>query len=273
MGYVAGLRRLYARGRRCRRAWAPHVEQSRALIVQAAQECTRRRRVLVVGSGPLFDVPLAQLSWRFKEVVLVDIVHLGRSRLKIRRFANARAITADVTGMAEAVYDWAQSGCRGAFPDRKPAAFPDGDFDLVVSCNILSQLPLSVVRYARRCGGERAMKDEADMSRRMVLRHLDWLASFDAAVCLIADTHQQHWVRGRMECDNDILWGVVLPAGARQWVWDLAPRPEVSDQYDVKHCVAGYVRFPKEAWRTGSAGAEADSVSAAGAGTLDMNPE
>ena len=248
MGYVRGLRRLYARGRRCRPAWAPHVQRSRALILEAAQLCSRHLRVLVVGSGPLFDVPVAQLSRRFEEVVLADIVHLGRVRVKIRQFSNVSLATVDVTGMAEAVYDWARKDHRSAPPDRMPNAFLEEDFDLVVSCNVLSQLPLSVVRYATRVRGQEALGDSVAFSQRMVIRHLDWLVSFGGNVCLITDTHQRHRSDGKIECDSDILWGVALPPGARPWLWDLAPRPEVSQSYDVQHRVVGYACFPKETW-------------------------
>ncbi len=105
MGYVHGLRHLHARGRRCRLVWTPHVEHSRALILEAAQQCAKHERVLVIGSGPLYDVPVAQLSWRFAEVVLADIVHLRRVRQKVRGYKNVRLVTIDVTAMGEALYD------------------------------------------------------------------------------------------------------------------------------------------------------------------------
>ena len=74
MGYVRGLKRLDARGRRCEAAWAPHVVRSRSLILEAADRCGQSGKALVLGSGPLFDVPVKELSERFREVVLVEPV-------------------------------------------------------------------------------------------------------------------------------------------------------------------------------------------------------
>ncbi len=248
MGYTGGIRRLYARGRRCRRAWAAHVEQSRALILEAARACNRCDRVLVIGSGPLHDVPVAQLSWRFREVVLADIVHLGRVRFKLRHYDNVSFATVDVTGMAEVIYHWARSGREGPPPEHAPLAFAGEAFDLVVSCNVLSQLPLNIVRYAKRMRRAAALADEGEFSRRIVARHLDWLASQEGRICLITDTHQRHRADGRIVCSKSILWDIALPAGGRRWCWELAPRSEIYKDYDVQHCVVGYVQFPKEAW-------------------------
>jgi hypothetical protein len=85
-------------------------------------------------------------------------------------------------------------------------------------------------------------------SRRLVEAHLNWLAAFPGAVCLIADLE-------RLKCDGPKIvgregspWGVDLPEERREWFWDLASRPEMDFEYDVRHRVAGYAEFPKQAW-------------------------
>ena len=54
--------------------------------------------------------------------------------------------------------------------------------------------------------------------------------------------------------------GIVdLPEGRQEWFWDLAPRPEMDFKYDIRHRVAGYAEFPKQAWLDRDrAGAKAD---------------
>ena len=150
MGYVRGLRQLSSRGQRCRTAWQPHLMRSRSLILEAADDCDRKRKALILGSGPLFDIPVAQLSWRFKKVILVDILHLWRVRSVVSRYPNVRLQCADVTGIAKEVYATARSGRALEVAARKPDFFLEDGFDLVVSANILSQFPLAPVRYASR---------------------------------------------------------------------------------------------------------------------------
>ena len=73
MGYVREMKALRARRNRCRAAWRPHLERTRALVLEAAAQCERRRNALIVGSGLLYDVPLTELSRQFDSVVLVDM--------------------------------------------------------------------------------------------------------------------------------------------------------------------------------------------------------
>ena len=61
MGYLRELYGIRRRRRQWRRAWEPHCGQTRQLILSAAQRCPRRRKAVVLGSGWLHDVPLAEL--------------------------------------------------------------------------------------------------------------------------------------------------------------------------------------------------------------------
>ncbi len=248
MGYARGLRQLDSRGRRCRLAWRPHVERSRALMLEAADRCARNRKAVVIGSGPLFDIPVAELSRRFREVVLVDILHLRQVRSAVRRYPNVRLRCADVTGVVEEVHAMAQRGRRLALPERKPDFFPGEDADLVVSANILSQLPLAPVRYATRKKNGPAPWWVKAFSRRLVVDHLDWLASLAGNVCLISDLERLYCDGEDVVCRDGSLRGVDLPEGGRRWLWDLAPKPELDPRYDVRHVVAGYAQFPKRVW-------------------------
>ena len=68
---------LWARGQRQTRAWAPHLANSRGLIDTTIDDLDRRRTVVVLGSGPLFDVPVESLARTFERVILVDQAHLS----------------------------------------------------------------------------------------------------------------------------------------------------------------------------------------------------
>lgn len=248
MGYARGLRQLGSRGRRCQAAWQPHLERSRALILDAADSCARNRKTLILGSGLLFDIPVAELSRRFREVILVDVLHLWPVRSEARRYPNVRLQCVDITGIVKEVHALAPGVRALGAPECKLDFFQGDEFDLVVSANILSQLPLNPVRYATRRLRRSAPRRVKEFSRRLVINHLDWLASFAGNVCLISDLERLYCDGENVVCRQESLWGVDLPEGGRKWIWDLAPKPEIEPNYDVRHQVVGYVQFPKQAW-------------------------
>ena len=125
--HVRRLRYLYeiigmrSRHQRNRAAWQPHLERSRAFVLEAAGRCTDRGAVAVYGAGLLLDVPLAELAARFRRVYLVDIVFLREARRKARRFGNVTLVEHDATNVAAAL-DRAVRAGRDELPE--PGAAP-----------------------------------------------------------------------------------------------------------------------------------------------------
>ena len=141
-----------------------------------------------------------------------------------------------------------RSGRALDVPEYKPDFFLQDGFDLVVSANILSQLPLSPLRYASRRENRPIPRQVRAFARRLVVNHLDWLASFAGNVCLISDLERLYCEGENVVCREGSLWGVDLPQGGREWMWDLDPQPEIEPNYDVRHRVVGYAQFPKQSW-------------------------
>jgi hypothetical protein len=122
---------ISARHRRCRKAWAPHLAATQQAILEAIERTPRRRTALVMGSGALLDVPLAELADAFEHVLLVDLVHPWPARLKTRHLPQVTHVTDDVTGALEAVG-------RGELVGPRPfARLADPEVDLAVSLNLL----------------------------------------------------------------------------------------------------------------------------------------
>ena len=69
-----------------RAAWAPHLAESRKVILEVAARCPQRRRALVIGAGDCLDVPVAELAGMFDEVVLADIVTSAEVRRRESQF-------------------------------------------------------------------------------------------------------------------------------------------------------------------------------------------
>ena len=248
MGYVRELRALRARRDRCRSDWQSHLEHTRAVILDAAAQCERHRSALVVGSGLLFDIPLEELSRRFESVVLADIVHAWSVHRRAAGFSNVRLLPLDVTGVVERCHALARRRSPAPLPQRAVDCLAGEDFDLVASVNVLSQLPVVPNGYMSRRIRSLTEARTREFSRALVANHLDWLCSFPGVACLVTDLERLCYGDCGLVSREDSLWGVALPQGGREWLWDLAPRPEMYFHLDVRHRVGGYASFPKRAW-------------------------
>ena len=250
MGYARELRALRARRNRCRSAWHSHLEHTRAVILEAAALCEQRRNALIVGSGLLFDVPLEELSRQFEHVVLVDIVHAWSVHRQAARFSNVRLLPLDVTGVVERCHALARRRAPAPLPQCPVECFAGERFDLVASVNVLSQLPVVPNGYLSRRIRALSEADTREFSRALVVNHLDWLCSFPGIACLVTDLERLCYGECGLASREGSLWDVTLPNGGRDWLWDLAPKPEMYFHLDVRHRVGGYASFPKQAWST-----------------------
>lgn len=191
---------LWARGRRQASAWRPHLVRTRAAILAGMPQT--RGRVLVLGSGPLLDVPLSALCQAFGEVVLVDRIHLYSARL--RGGPNVRFLSRDLS--------------RGL------AGLPPADW--AISVNLLSQMALAAP------DGEEP---------RLIETHLSDLASIAGRASLITDTSFSVLDRpGRVLERVDLLYGRTMPAPAERWDWEVAPFGEAGADRRTVHSVAAW---------------------------------
>ena len=219
LGLLAESIAISARHRRCRAAWAPHLAETRAAVLDAIARTPRRRKVLVLGSGALFDLPLADLAAAFDRVMLIDLVHPWRARLRTRSFANVTLVTDDVTGILEAA-------ARGELV--RPRPFPlidDPEVDLAVSLNLLSQLPVVPVR---RLDGRVEPAALAAAAQAVVGSHLADLGRSGAATLLVSDVERVVVdPDGRVIERTSLIADLPEPAADRERWWDIAPAPEV----------------------------------------------
>lgn len=230
MEYLAETMAMQRRSRRYRCAWQPHLDRSRAFILSAAEQCRQRDTVVVLGAGLLLDVPVAELSGLFREVILVDIVFLPQVRRQLRPYSNVKLLQHDVTGLAERLYD----GVHRGMPDlpRSLPLMPETvkNAGLVVSLNLLSQLWVIPRAYAlRRLPGIDSERID-DWCGQIVHAHYDFLNALAGAVCLIAD---REFVKrdqdGNIISRGSTIAGFNLPEPDISWTWNIAPRDEGSN--------------------------------------------
>ncbi len=240
MGYLREAVAIRARYARHRAAWQPHLAASREVIRRAVARCASRRRAVVLGSGLLLDVPLEELAAAFEEVELVDLVHLRPARRRAAKFANVVLRETDITGVAVALERGEREKRTGLPPPAPPAI---GDADLIVSANVLSQLPVVPTAYlARR--RRHAEGEVTAFARRLVESHLEWLNGQKGVVVLLTDIARAY-VEGedRVVQKYDVLYGVRLPPADHEWDWTVGPVGEVTSRFALRNRVAAYLDF------------------------------
>lgn len=211
--HLAAAVGLWARGQRQARAWAPHLANTRGLIDTTIDDFPIRRTVAVLGSGPLYDIPLESLARTFERVLLVDRIHLSSIDERIQRYGNIELGWRDLSPETDA----GALGFLGTIEG----------LDWVISANLVSQLAA-----VAQPGSERLVVD----------RHLDALRTLPCPVTLITDLDYRVFNRhGVMRDSADLLHGRAMPRSGLRWKWEVAPFGEEARNTRRVHYVAAWL--------------------------------
>lgn len=243
MGQMRELSGIRRRWRRFADAWAPHCERTRCLVVQAMAQCPQRHRAIVVGSGFLHDVPLRELSEAFREVVLVDLVHPLSTRFAVRRYRNVRLVAGDITNALASIHACAHTG--DALPRPQAGLADAAEADLLVSLNLLSQLPCMAESYLRRQGSH-SDADIAALCRHLIQAHLEYLRDRRGVTTVISDTVVRILdAFGNEVSRRSTLWDLPFPWSGEEWTWLLVPRRDRFPHHAEELQVVGVVDVPR----------------------------
>lgn len=236
MGYLSELIAIKHRHARCKSAWEPHLRACKNLISEAAQKIETKGSVVVLGSGQLLDIPLEDLAEQFEAVHLVDICHLRNSRKRTRHLININLIEADISGTVAPLMRW-NSGDE--LPEPEPRLEILETADLVISANLVAQLPLSPINFIEQQSPNIDQLSRDNYARLIMSHHLALLGKLSCPVSLISEV--LHVVSdGEQILEKSVpLNGLQLPTPDHEWWWDLAPRPELSSEFDLKLRVVG----------------------------------
>lgn len=250
LGYPQEIIATQARYRRCKEAWRPHLENTKAFILESASSVKGSGTAVVLGSGMLLDVPLAELAQRFEQVILVDIVHLPWVKRQGKRYSNVRFHALDVTGVCEVLFNQVKQVRSGQGPAPKlpqmlpkplPQSLGVSSVDFLVSVNLLSQLPILPCAFLERRCPAYSDDDLEVFSEALIANHLLWLKSNSDQVCLIMDLQRRTYGASGEETEREnLVGGDVLPQPDRDWIWEVAPHPERHPQMDFRHKVGGF---------------------------------
>ena len=212
-------------------AWDSHLDASRAYILKNLGDANKGK-VVILGSGHLFDVPLVDLSKAFKQVVLVDVEHPKSAKKAVKALGNVKLVTCDVTGINNQLSQ-----------QDRPAPCPPKDLladaDFTVSLNLISQIPLWPQDYLTKQGKH---SDETINTylKSLIQNHLDWLKSAPGIKCVIGDQEQQLCNKGKVFHTEDTLFGLELPPADETWTWKIAPKPIWDKSCDLQHKVCAF---------------------------------
>lgn len=229
---------LWSRGIRHRKLWAGHHARCQAAVKDVIATLVRRRKVLVLGSGFVRDVPLPELCAAFEEVILVDAVHLPLVRLAMARRRNVRLVTRDLSG----IMAWLAGKAQGR-ADPVADFVADAAIDLVISANLLSQFAWPIEDWLEE-DEMRASRFPADLPRRCIAWHLDDLRRFKGRVCLLSDVEMTERDRAGTITDRlDLMRGEPLPPPDESWDWVVAPFGEAAKDREYVHRVCAWRDF------------------------------
>jgi hypothetical protein len=238
IGLVGDAVALWSHARRRRADWADHEQRCQSVVRKAMAGLKPARKAVILGSGLCRDVPLRDVASRFAEVALVDAFHVPTVKRAFADLPNLRFLTMDLTGCAA----WVLGRAEGR-ADPLATLIADDEVDLVVSANVLSQLPLAPENWLEK-RAKRAAALPKDLLADIVRWHLADLARFRARVCLLTDVEVIERDRsGKITDRVDLLCGHRLPKPDRTWDWPVAPFGEYERDREYVHKVQAYADF------------------------------
>ncbi|MCX8028210.1 MAG: hypothetical protein N3A62_10230 [Thermodesulfovibrionales bacterium] len=242
MGYLKEILSIESRYKRFKIDWDRHLKNSKEVIIDALKMARNRRRVVVLGSGLLLDLPLREIASFFDDVVLVDIFHLPQVEEAVKVYENVRLINADITSTAHRLYI-SRPKPKTELPKEQPF-FPECDShcDLVISLNILSQLPIIPRNYLINELGWKDDEDITNWEHYIINAHFQSLLRLKCPVCLIADWELTYLDKNDVEIERHLTAPVLRDVEPyRQWFWRLVPIGYESKQYSVELTVGAFL--------------------------------
>lgn len=230
LGYGRGAVSLWSRSRRCARAWAPHHAATREFVAGLLRDLPQQGGTAwVLGAGLLDDLPLDDLCSRFDRVILADIAFLPGMARRLRRYRNTEMHLFDATGIVAPLSRWQPAENLPQPEVNALSALDTTAPSLVLSLNLLSQLPLLPLTWLERHGVDHGTRQ--DYGRRIVAAHLAGLRGLSCPIGLVSDFRRIFRNRaGEPVVAESALFDLTPPVAEREWTWSLAPLGEIDRQ-------------------------------------------
>lgn len=235
-GHIYESISLIEREKRCHHHWLSHRSQCKNFILDNIH-IAKKKSLLILGSGPLHEIPLEKLAQTFTSVDLVDIVHLKVTTSKYSHLPNVRFIEADITELE------ADLILTKKIMSKIPTQYINAGYDLVISANLLSQLAYHLRNFLEKKAQPKLSNDELDkFSNQVSLNHFLYLKNFHCPVLLITDIQSLFLDKNEQVVFFETPYiDFDLPKPCNEWWWEVAPLPEYSKDLSIKMKVAGFL--------------------------------
>ncbi len=235
---------LRARATRQKDNWKSHLENCHQLVERFLEEKrASAKSIMILGSGHLFDIPQSifdqQKNPQFQKIYLVDLVHPLEIRKRAQSDPRIELLEGDLAGgMPES---FLVADLKKYFKNLAPLDLPSAD--LVISANLMSQLPLPAVQSAEKWLKHANSKDDFETLRSLIEEQMSqyhWqqleLFSRRGSSVLFWTDFEKHFydANGEKILQESSLGNFVIPNLAGSWFWDIAPVPEISKKFGLQ---------------------------------------
>lgn len=225
---------LHAKEHRCREAWRSHRQAAKQFIIKHCSSLNTKETAVILGSGPLHEIPIEWLSQNFKKVVLVDIIHLQSTIKSVRHLKNIEFVTHDISELEADLQ-------KGHLTPKIPTRTFGNSLSVVVSANLLSQIPLHLERYLRKNFSTLSNSERENFLLQSSLNHIRYLKNFPCLVLLFTDIERRFLDEQNNLLETERGHELNLPAPVEEWMWNVSPLHEYAKDVAIEMKVCGYV--------------------------------
>lgn len=226
---------LKYRSERCKKAWQPHVRESRNLIEERVR-AVKAKSVLILGSGLLLEIPIEFLLQNCDKIYLVDLVHAAQIRTLARKNPKIELIEKDISAVLGFIKKGQSPFQVSSIPWQHLPAWDLPKVDLAISANLMSQIPLIISESI-------AMSSSVyrDFSKKLRDEHIRRLLEQGTHALLFADFENRY-----IDREGNLLKTETYTVNLRElkylkeWIWEIAPFGETSKDYKVEMTVKAY---------------------------------
>lgn len=236
-GHLSQVISLIQRQKRCKKYWATHLDHCHQTILGVAHSLKETKELLILGSGPLHEIPINELSFLFEKITLVDIVHLDEIKFKYRHLKNVSFINHDVSEIEETLKK------EKKLISHVPNAFLNKNYSLVISANLMGQIPLHFEEYIQKHMVDLFSAQEIEMFlSNLAKNHFSYLQKFQAKVLLYTDTETYFYNKQNEILQTDCNYPfLTLPSPLKEWMWEIAPIPEFTKEIGIRMKVQSFI--------------------------------
>lgn len=201
--------------------WDVHLDNTRKYLLN---HLTGRNAttLALLGSGWLLDVPVNELTRRYRMIYLIDLRHPAQVLKKYQSHNRLTFITADITGGAADAIEQVLRGKTTVQDINFNAenllnALPETP-DEWASVNTLNQLDILLVNQLEQQGGH-STEELFDLRRRIQSNHLQFLSKRKSV--LITDYKEQQLNdKGIVEAEKPLVHTSIPEGKAHsEWLW------------------------------------------------------